>query len=99
MARVSSTRVIISGHEDLLHAPEAQFFVWQGRVEVVADPDLALEPSERARLPSRSEWNQPRPRLASLRDHDFFALGGLLHQPREMGLRFVDIDGLHGELS
>jgi len=42
MARVSSTRVIISAHEDLLHAPDAQFFIWQGRVEVVADPDLAL---------------------------------------------------------
>ena len=64
-------------------------------VEIVGDRELALEKAQ----PSRRLWCIERhdlhQRLARLGDHERLALDGAIDQLRELGLRFVDVDGDH----
>jgi len=62
------------------------------RVEIVADFNLTLEPSQHPTLPQTPTRNEPRARLAGLGDDDFLALGGLFDQPPEMSLGLMDVN-------
>src|SRR5258708_11955160 len=94
--RLASTARIAYREEGSKRALElVEKIVRHRRIEVIRDPDLAVVLAQLARGRRLGHRNQARHRLAGARDHHLLAGGHLAEQPREVGLRLVDIDLFH----
>jgi hypothetical protein len=87
---VSSSRSGCLALERQLHA------VRQWIAEIGAEFDLVRQQAERAGGGSFGQGHQAREGTSGLGDDDFFAAGGALDELRQVGLGFVEVDGVHG---
>jgi hypothetical protein len=77
--------------------PTSQFFRWQGLKEFRAYVKLALEHTRFAIPALVCNRDEPHDRLVAAGNDDRLAAAGLLDEPGELSLGFVNGDGFHDE--